>query len=121
MSEYKKIIQKNTISTRILYKYNFSSNSIEFDLIHATKEIWMEQVKIDYNNSKIFILLLRNAINDFITDGYTIFVQTILTEDWEIIKNETWNIRLQENGISIIFCDINDALINIVHGLGFKK
>ncbi len=105
------------------FKYKFSKNYIKFKLIEETNEVWMEDVYIDFENPKIFFLLLRGAIDKFIEQNYKYFVQTILKEDWESIKNFNWQIK-DNNEVSptfIITCDINDAMINIAKGLGFEE
>ncbi len=103
------------------FKYKFSNNCFKFKLIEDKNEVWMNDINIDFENPKIFFLLLKNAIDKFTSNGYKIFVQTILKEDWEIIKNLDWEIRENKSNtpIMIIECDINNALINIAKGLGF--
>ena len=104
----------------IEFKYKFSSNLIKFKL--ADKEIWMDKCNIDYEHPKIFFILLRNAIDKFIEEGYTKFVQTVLKEEWNDLKNYGWVIKenIPELPYLIIECDINHALINIAQSLGFE-
>ncbi len=105
------------------FKYKFSTNYIKFKLIEETNEVWMEDVNIDYEHPKIFFLLLRNAIDKFIEQNYKYFIQTIMKEDWEFVKQYNWQIK-NTNEISptvIISCNINDAMINIAKGLGFEE
>ena len=103
------------------FKYNFSNNSIKFKLIKEQNEIWMDDYNMDFEHIKIFFLLLRNAIEKFIIDGYTTFVQTILKEEWEIIKHLNWRVRTNESyhAYIIIECDLDKVLDNIGKGLGY--
>ena len=105
----------------IEFKYKFSKNFIKFKLNEENKEIWMDSCNIDYEHPKIFFILLRKAIDKFIEEGYSKFVQTILKEDWKELKKENWNIKenLPELPYIIIECDINNTLFNIAEGLGF--
>ena len=105
------------------FKYKFSTNYIKFKLIEESNEVWMEDVNIDFEHPKIFFLLLRNAIDKFIEQNYKYFIQTILKDDWEFVKQYDWQIK-NTSEISptvIICCDINDAMINIAKGLGFEE
>ena len=103
-------------------KYNFSSNLLKFKLIEDKNEVWMNEVNIDYEYPKVFFLLLRNSIDKFINDGYKTFVQTIMKEEWDLIRNLNWKIK--ENKISnpfmIIECDLTTAVENIGRGLGYS-
>ena len=103
------------------FKYNFSDTFIKFKLIEEKNEVWMLESKIDYVNSKIFFMLLRNAIEKFQKDNYKTFVQTILKEDWDLIKNFNWKIRdnNKSNPFIIIECELDKALENIGRGLGY--
>lgn len=103
------------------FKYKFSDNSIKFKLLEDKQEIWMENVYIDYEHPKIFFMLLKSAIEKFIELEYKFFVQTVLKEEWNEIKHLNWTIYNDNplNPYLIIKCDINDALENIVYGLGF--
>jgi hypothetical protein len=107
----------------IEFKYKFSSNLIKFKLIEEHKEIWMDICNIDYEHPKIFFILLRNAIDKFIEEGYTKFVQTILKEEWNDLKNYGWVIKenTPELPYLIIECNIEEAMINIAGGLGFAS
>ena len=103
------------------FKYNFSNNYIKFKLIKEQNEIWMDEYNMDFEHIKIFFLLLRNAIEKFIIDGYTTFVQTILKEEWDLIKHLNWRVRTNENfhAYIIIECDLDKVLDNIGRGLGY--
>lgn len=103
------------------FKYNFSDNYLKFKLIEEKNEVWIEQIYIDYEHAKIFFLLLRNAIEKFTDEGYTIFVQTVLKDEWNLIKNLDWKIRENkiENYFMVIECDLDKALVNIGKGLGY--
>jgi hypothetical protein len=105
------------------FKYKFSTNYIKFKLIEELNEVWMEDVNIDYEHPKIFFLLLRNAIDKFIEQDYKYFIQTVLKEDWEYIKQYNWQIKTTNDTSPtvIITCDINDAMVNIAKGLGFTE
>ncbi len=105
------------------FKYKFSNNLIKFKLIESQNEVWMEDIIIDYDHPKIFFLLLRNAFDKFISDGYKIFVQTIMKHEWESIKDNNWEIKNDNNEspVIIIKCNIEHALINIARGLGFNE
>jgi len=106
----------------IEFKYKFSENKIIFKLFEDTNEVWMEDVNIDYDNIKIFFLLLKNAFDKFTEMGYKIFVQTVLKEDWEYIKKYNWTIKenIADSPTIIILCNIEDAIYNITSGLGFE-
>jgi len=105
----------------IEFKFKFSSNLIKFKLIEEHNEVWMDTCNIDYDHPKIFFLLLRQAIDKFIEEGYTKFIQTILKEDWEELKKYEWTVRenIPELPYLIIECEIDKAMINIAGGLGF--
>ncbi len=111
----------NNQKMEVEFKYKFSNNYLKFKLIESENEIWMEDVNLDYDHPKIFFLLLSNAIDKFIENGYKKFVQTVLKEDWDIIKDFNWKKRLDDNDkpTIIIECPIEDALINIAKGVGF--
>ncbi len=102
------------------FKYNFSENYLKFKLLEEKNEVWMDEVYIDYEYAKIFFLLLRNAIDKFRDDGYKIFVQTILKEEWDLIKTLNWKIRENNTNtpIMIIECDLDKTLENIGKSLG---
>jgi len=99
-------------------KYKFNDTYINFKLYEEKKEIWIEDYYIDFNNIKIFFMLLRNSIDKFINDKYVTFVQTILSNDWNMICHLKWKIRSNNVYTNIIECDINNAIENIVNGLG---
>ena len=103
------------------FKYKFSTNYIKFKLIKEKNEIYMDDYNMDYEHIKIFFLLLRNAVDKFIIDGYTTFVQTILKDDWELIKHLNWRVRNNETHqvYIIIECDLDKVLENIGKGLGY--
>ena len=103
------------------FKYNFSNNYIKFKLIKEQNEIWIDDYNMDFEHIKIFFLLLRNAIDKFIIDGYTTFVQTILKEEWELIKDLNWRVRTNESAHAyiIIECDLDKVLDNMGRGLGY--
>jgi len=103
------------------FKYKFSKNYLKFKLFKETNEVLMDEIIIDYEYPKIFFLLLRNAFDKFISEDYKTFVQMIMKEDWDIIKNLDWKIRKDQDDILTIVCPMEEALINIAHGLGFNE
>lgn len=104
------------------FKYNFSDNYLKFKLIEEKNEVWMDEVNMDFPHAKIFFLLLRNAVDKFANDGYKTFVQTILKDEWDIIKNLNWRIKENKPAIPvmIIECDLDKALENIGRSLGYS-
>jgi hypothetical protein len=104
------------------FKYNFSDNYLKFKLIEEKNEVWMDEVNLDYQQAKIFFLLLRNAVDKFLNDGYKTFVQTILKDEWDIIKNLNWKIKENKSTspLLIIECDLDKAIENIGKALGYS-
>lgn len=107
----------------VTFKYKFSKNYIVFKLHKDIEEVWMENVYIDYDNPKIFFLLLRNAIEKFTEEKYKFFVQTILKEDLENLEKDKWEVFGNDelSPTVIIKCPISEALYNIAHSLGFSE
>lgn len=105
-----------------IYKYSFSTNYIKYNLDYETKDAYMEETYIDNNYFKIYLLLLKKSICEFIDEGYMFFHQTIPKEDHAIIKTGNWKIKnIHSDYFLYIYCDICDALENISKALGIEN
>ena len=106
-----------------VFECPLSDNHIEFITDLEKKEVIMEHTRIDKENFKLFILLLKKAFITFENEHFNTLVQTVTTDEWKsfLKSNKKWKIREQSElfNICTIECDIKDALINIALGFGF--
>ena len=104
-----------------VFKYDFSKNYISFDPQEDTLELWMDEIIIDYEYPKIFIALLKSAFDKFSNIGYKKVIQHIPKEDWELVKDLKWLKKTYTcSSIITIECNIEDALENIIKGIGIN-
>ncbi len=71
---------------------------------------------------KIFFLLLRQAIDKFTESGYETFVQSIVKEEWPILKDFGWEIKkdIKDSPILIVQCKLEDAIFVVAKSLGIN-
>lgn len=119
----------NIITTaKLMEKFKFecklSKNYIEFICDPVSKKIYMERCDIDYDNPRLFFILLRKSINTLTQskNKYTTFVQQVTKTDWDtdLKKNDKWSLcgRVESELYVTIECNISDALYCISSGLG---
>lgn len=108
-----------------IFECPLSDNYLEFITDSENKEVIMEYVKIDNDNFKLFILLLKKAFIIFENEHFNTFVQTVSTKEWKsfLSSNKKWKLRYcsELNNTCTIECNIKDALVNIALGFGFPN
>ena len=108
----------------IKYKCPLSNSTITFKLekILTKYNVKIDEMNINWSIPKLFINLIKYFIDD-LQKKYEIesFIQTILKDEWAIIKNDSYNIitEYEDNGEELldISCNIDIALQNIINNL----
>jgi hypothetical protein len=79
---------------------------------------WVNNHHVDTDNCKMFMLLLKSALNNIKLKGVTIFQQCVLQEDWDdfLSENKEWNIIEKYENTLLIACDIDLAHELIIDG-----
>jgi len=80
----------------------------------------IDKYYIDPENGKLFIVLLKRAIDDMKNKGCRIFVQHVTKYDWDnfLKSNDSWEKINDSDGIVNISCPIDDAVKSVVAGFG---
>ncbi len=114
--------EKNKSNIKVEFKYKFNDTFVKFILKEELKEVWIDDIYIDYEHPKIFFLLLRQAIDKFTESGYDTFVQSILKEEWDILKEFGWEIKkdIKDSPILIVQCKLEDSIFIIAKSLGLE-
>ena len=116
-------VNENNSNLKVEFKYKFNDTFIKFILKEELKEVWIDDIYIDYDHPKIFFLLLRQAIDKFSESGYNTFVQSILKEEWDILKDFGWEIKkdIKDSPILIVQCKLEDSIFIIAKSLGLDN
>ena len=105
-----------------VFKFNFTDNYLKYIYFEKEKEVCLDICNIDYNNVKTFFILLKKSVDYFLENGYKTFLQYIPVDDFELLDKEKWKIRKEFSKEKILYieCDLNSAILNIAHALGFR-
>jgi hypothetical protein len=100
------------------FKYNMSDNYLVFE--HNIDTCWLIEHYIDVEHIKIFILLLKEAIQELKKLNIKKFIQYVSGEDWTnfLENNNLWTMESEIEDIKKISCNIDDTVISMSKGFG---
>lgn len=110
----------------LTFQCKLTKSYITFKCDSGTKTAAIEDNFIDPNLPRPYFIVLRNAIDRLIADGYKKIVQTVTKHEWDnFLVDSGWKIKnetIYPGAILcyIIECDISIALNCIAKGFGFS-
>ena len=83
---------------------------------------WIDKYYVDSENGKLFVVLIKEALNNMKNQKCDTFVQYVDENEWNIFlkNNKKWKFLNNENGIVYISCNIDDAAECIIYGFGIS-
>ena len=108
------------------YACEMTRNFIKYELDEPNKVIYMVDSFVDENAPKIFFVLLRSSIDDFIKQKYKKLQQTILLKEWKTLENnKKWNIidvlLIDQQECVVIQCELSDAIYCMANAYNIKN
>ena len=121
-----KVFVCNLTKSRINYYINFHKKYAFMEIIikNTNKNPELGPTKKDYDHHckyfKFFCVILRDSIEELKENGIQKIRQYIPGAELPFLKDNTsWKI-LDQGDISIIECDIDDCILNIIKSLGIN-
>lgn len=103
------------------YNYNLGNISIIYKIDTKNKIAYMDYINYELSYIKLFIITLRNSIDDLKLNGIQKVVQYVSIDDWNNYLNKNnWKLINLDN-ICMIECDIENVFYNIIQGLGIYE
>jgi hypothetical protein len=108
----------------MLFKDPCTKNFIHFIVSGNNKECQIIDYYVDENNSKIFIILMKNSFEQMKKSGCEKLIQTITVSDYDMLyKNDTdveFVVISRDDSYITISCDIDYAPTHIAKGFLFS-
>lgn len=104
------------------YRSDISDNFIIYKIDNTIKKISIEDMYYRAENIKLFLMDLSSSLQNIqtlYTDNYR-FIQITTLDDWNryLKKTEKWLLISSSNYTVTIECSLEDALENIIIGMG---
>lgn len=102
------------------YKCQHSKNKLTFSLGTNGTNVLLDDMRIDYDNQKLFVLLLVQSINKLKELNYKYLYQYVPTTDWEILSENWDKVSYVDNNVMIIRTSLDNAPMAITKSVGIQ-
>lgn len=107
------------------YNSKLGNICIIYKLNKEEKTAYMDYMNYDLSYIKLFIITLRNSIEDLKINGVKKVIQMVNINDWNnyLKKDKNWKLKEQDNelGLCLIECEIEQVFYCIIQGLGIYE
>lgn len=104
------------------YESKLGNIRIEYKIIENKNEAWMDYINYEPEYIKLFLLTLKNSIEDLKKKGIRRIIQKTSCKDWDeyLKKEDNWIIKERNEyyNYCIIECNIENIFKCIAQGLG---